>query len=76
MFGTKQEALEHAAEMADRTGASMCIVSGSKKGATVFRVYPLKGFGLPPGGKLEKVVEPKTERPPLEPREKTSTNGF
>lgn len=76
MFGTKQEAVEHAVEMADRTGASFCIVSGRKRDAAVFRVYPLKGFGLPPGGKLEKVVEPKTERPPLEPREKTSTNGF
>lgn len=54
----------------------MCIVSGKKDGRRVFRVYSMRGFGLPAGGTLEEVVKPDIERIEPEPPEKTSTNGF
>jgi hypothetical protein len=52
------------------------VVTGIKNNAKIYRIYPLKGFGLPPGGILEEVVVPEIERTEIEPREKTSTNGF
>jgi len=54
----------------------MCIVSGMKNGRRIFRVYSMRGFGLPAGGMLEEVIQPDVERIEPEPPEKTSTNGF
>ncbi|MBN2585804.1 MAG: hypothetical protein JXA64_08635 [Candidatus Fermentibacteraceae bacterium] len=69
-------AMEEAARKADSLGESFCIVSGMKNGKKLFRVYPLRGFGLPAGGMLEDVIEPRVERVEQEPPEKNSTNGF
>ncbi len=68
--------MEHAAGTAESTGVPQCVVSGRVKGVPVFAVYPLPGFGLPPGAVLEEVVRPSRERSLPEPPEKTSTNGF
>jgi len=76
LYGTLDEAVAQATIMADLRGSSFCVVSGRKKGVPVFRIYPLKGFGLPPGGTLDRVVEPRTERLEIEPQEKNSSNGF
>ena len=38
-----------AGRRAESRGESFCIVSGLKRGRRIFRVYPMKGFGLPPG---------------------------
>ena len=57
-------------------GEYFCIVSGMKNSRKTFRIYPMKGFGLPQGGTLEEVVAPEVERVEPEPREKTSSNGF
>ena len=69
-------ARSEAAARAKISGESFCIVSGKKSEHVVYRVYPLKGFGLPPGGTLEEVVEPAVKRKEIEPQEKTSSNGF
>ena len=69
-------ALQEASEKANHRGESFCVVTGIKNNVKIYRIYPLKGFGLPPGGILEEVVVPETERTEIEPREKTSTNGF
>ncbi len=71
-----EPALLEASETANRVGESICVVSGTKKGKKVYRIYPLKGFGLPPGGTLEEVVKPRIERNKPEPQEKISSNGF
>lgn len=62
--------------LAAATGEPACIVSGRKDGALIYRVYSMKGFGLPAGGTLEEVVLPAVERVDPEPPEKISTNGF
>jgi hypothetical protein len=69
-------ALQEASEKADLRGESFCVVSGMKNNVKIYRIYALKGFGLPPGGILEEVVAPEIERTETEPTEKTSTNGF
>lgn len=69
-------ALQEATEKADLLGESFCVVSGIKNNVKIYRIYTLKGFGLPPGGMLEEVVAPEIERTEIEPPEKTSTNGF
>ncbi len=69
-------ARSEAVARAKSSGESFCIVSGKKSKLMVYRVYPLKGFGLPSGGTLEEVVEPAVERVEIEPQEKTSSNGF
>ena len=69
-------ARSEAAARAKSSGESFCIVSGKKSEHVIYRVYPLKGFGLPSGGTLEEVVEPAVERMEIEPQEKTSSNGF
>jgi len=71
-----KSALREASETANRIGESICVVSGTKNGTKVYRTYPLKGFGLPPGGTLEEVVTPEIERNEPEPQEKISSNGF
>ncbi len=71
-----KEALAEARTRAESMGEAFCVVSGMKNGARIFRVYPMKGFGLPQGGRLEEVVEPRVERIDPEPPEKISTNGF
>lgn len=76
MHYDRQAALEEASRSADSLGEPFCVVSGTKNGRRVFRVYPMKGFGLPPGGRLEEVVNPEVERIQPEPPEKISTNGF
>jgi len=69
-------ALREATEKAERLGESICVVSGSKNNKKIYRTYPLKGFGLPPGGRLEEVIAPEVEREVPEPPEKISSNGF
>ncbi len=69
-------ALQEASEKAALFGESFCVVSGRKDGISIFRTYPLKGFGLPAGGTLEEVIAPRVEREDLEPPEKISSNGF
>lgn len=69
-------ARSEAAARAKNSGESFCIVSGKKNECMIYRVYPRKGFGLPPGGVLEEVVTPEIERIEIEPQEKISTNGF
>lgn len=69
-------AVEDARRRAERARESFCVVSGMKKGRLIYRIYPMKGFGLPPGGRLEEVIEPSVERVQLEPPEKISSNGF
>lgn len=76
MFTDLNTALREATGKADLLGESFCVVSGIKNDAKIYRIYPLKGFGLPPGGTLEEVVAPKVERTEIEPPEKISTNGF
>ena len=69
-------ALREASEKAEHLGESICVVSGLKNSEIIYRTYPLKGFGLPPGGTLEEVIAPKVERERPEPPEKISSNGF
>jgi len=69
-------ALREASSIAERLGESICVVSGIKNSEIIYRTYPLKGFGLPPGGTLEEVIAPKVERERPEPPEKISSNGF
>jgi len=69
-------AIEDARARTKRTGEPFCVVSGRKRGRLIYRVYPLSGFGLPAGGRLEEVVEPVRERLRPEPPEKISSNGF
>lgn len=76
MYTELEAAIAEAKVRADAMGESFCVVSGSKNGKIVYRVYPMRGFGLPAGGLLEEVVEPRTEREFIEPPEKTSSNGF
>lgn len=76
MHETLDAARREAAVRAENLGESFCIVSGMKNTGRIYRVYPLRGFGLPPGGILEQVVNPLVERTVLEPPEKTSSNGF
>ncbi len=71
-----KSALREASEKAERLGESFCVVSGIKNNRIVYRTYPLKGFGLPPGGTLEEVIAPQVEREKPEPPEKISSNGF
>ncbi|MBD3276777.1 MAG: hypothetical protein GF388_00605 [Candidatus Aegiribacteria sp.] len=71
-----KEAVREAGRKAENLGEPFCVVSGFKKGVRIFRLYPMKGFGLPPGGTLEKVVNPVVEREDPEPPEKISSNGF
>jgi hypothetical protein len=70
------DALHDAEARAKIMGEPFCVVSGRKNGKLIYRIYPMRGFGLPPGGRLEEVVHPLKERVTPEPREKTSTNGF
>lgn len=72
----RSPAVEQARRTAESTGVPQCVVSGRVGGVPVFAVYPLPGFGLPPGAVLEEVVHPARERTLPEPPEKTSTNGF
>lgn len=65
-----------AKERAERMRESFCVVSGIKEGRCIYRVYSMRGFGLPAGGRLEEVVEPSTGRIEPEPPEKISSNGF
>lgn len=69
-------ARSEASARAKSSGESFCVVSGKKNERLVYRVYPLRGFGLPAGGTLEEIVEPAVERMEIEPQEKTSSNGF
>jgi len=69
-------ALREASEKAKLHGESICVVSGMKNNNRIYRIYPLKGFGLPPGGRLEEVVAPEVERNRPDPPEKISSNGF
>jgi len=69
-------ALREASNKADRLGEPFCVASGSKNSTKIYRTYPLRGFGLPPGGTLEEVIAPEVERVEPEPPEKTSSNGF
>ena len=69
-------ALREASEQAKRLCEYICVVSGMKNNKRIFRTYPLKGFGLPPGGTLEEVIAPAVEREKPEPPEKISSNGF
>ncbi|MFO8182553.1 MAG: hypothetical protein R6U39_00130 [Candidatus Aegiribacteria sp.] len=69
-------ALEEARRSARGLGEPFCVVSGRKNGRLIYRVYPMRGFGLPPGGRLEEVVRPEVERVRPEPPEKLSSNGF
>ncbi|MCK4806074.1 MAG: hypothetical protein KAT09_00435 [Candidatus Aegiribacteria sp.] len=69
-------ALREASEKAMRLGEFICVVSGIKNSRKIYRIYPLKGFGLPPGGTLEEVIAPEVEREKPEPPEKISSNGF
>ncbi len=71
-----EEARKLASARADRAGSPFCIVSGRKNGVLVYRVLAVEGFGLPPGGAMEEVVEPEREREEREPPEKLSSNGF
>lgn len=71
-----KSALCEASIKANSLGESICVVSGMKGNRKIFRTYPLKGFGLPPGGTLEEVIEPEVERMEPEPPEKISSNGF
>ena len=76
MYEYLDAARSEAASRAKSSGKSFCIVSGKKNERMVYRVYPLRGFGLPAGGTLEEVVKPAVERMEIEPQEKTSSNGF
>jgi len=76
MHSNMDSAMKEASSRAGAAGEPMCIVSGMKDGRMIYRVYPMKGFGLPAGGTLEEVVQPDIERIEPEPPEKTSTNGF
>lgn len=76
MYETLMEARREAAQRAENQGESFCIVSGRKNGKKLFRIYAMRGFGLPPGGILEEVVDPVLKRFEIEPQEKTSSNGF
>jgi len=76
MHSSIESARTEAATLASATGEPACIVSGRKDGAIIFRVYSMKGFGLPAGGIFEEVVLPAVERVDPEPPEKDSTNGF
>ncbi len=69
-------ALKEASEKVKRLCESICVVSGMKNNMKIYRTYPLKGFGIPPGGTLEEVVRPEVERERPEPPEKISSNGF
>lgn len=71
-----EAAIKEAGSRADALGEPFCVVSGRKRGRLVYRVYPVSGFGLPAGGRLEEVVEPARERIRPEPPEKISSNGF
>lgn len=76
MYENIELAEEEARRRADRLGESFCIVSGFKSGRLIYRIYPSHGFGLPPGGRLERVIDPEVERSTPEPPEKISSNGF
>lgn len=76
MHESLDAARSEAAVRAKNSGESFCIVSGKKNECKIYRVYPQKGFGLPPGGVLEEFVTPAIERKEIEPQEKTSCNGF
>lgn len=64
--------------MATLRGEAFCIISrfSRRRGHAVYRVLPLRGFGLPAGWSLEDSVMPGREKVEPEPPEKTSTNGF
>ncbi len=72
----RTSALEKARQRAESSGTPQCVVSGRIGGVPAFAVIPLAAFGLPAGATLEEVVYPSRERIPVEPPEKTSTNGF
>ena len=76
MHSSMGSAMEEASSRAGAAGEPMCVVSGMKDGRRIYRVYPMRGFGLPAGGTLEEVVQPAVERVETEPPEKTSANGF
>ena len=76
MYSDRNAALNQAKSMAAKLGEAFCVVSGMKNGDLIYRIYPLEGFGLPPGGTLEEVVHPRVQRREVEPQEKISTNGF
>ncbi len=78
LFMELDEALSEARRMADLHGTPRCVISkfSQKRGRTVYRNLPLAGFGLPAGWTFEEAVEPHSERPLIEPPEKSSTNGF
>ncbi len=78
LFTDRGEALAEAARLAGAKGAASCVVSrfSPKRGVTVYRIMPMRGFGLPPGWTFEETVEPGRERIEIEPPEKSSTNGF
>ena len=69
-------ALREASEKAKHLCEHICVVSGMKNNRKIYRTYPIKGFGLPPGGTLEEVIAPEVERERPEPPEKISSNGF
>lgn len=76
IYTDQKEAVREAGRKAEKLGEPFCVVSGLKRGERIFRLYPMKGFGLPPGGTLEEVVNPAVEREKPEPPEKISSNGF
>lgn len=76
MYSERDAAVSQAIAMANKLGEAFCVVSGMKNGRMIYRIYPLEGFGLPPGGTLEEVAQPEVERRKVEPQEKISTNGF
>jgi hypothetical protein len=73
-----EEAFSEARRPAGLRGQAFCVISrfSPGRGRTVYRVFPLEGFGLPAGWAFEDTVEPLVEKTEKEPPEKTSTNGF
>jgi len=75
-FANLQEITEAAEKAAEREGIPFLIICNPSRKEKKYTALPSRGFGLPEGFFIERMIRPSQERVELDPPEKTSTNGF
>jgi hypothetical protein len=75
-FADLEEITKAAGKAAEREGIPFYIICNPSREEKKYTALPSRGFGLPEGFFIEKMIRPSQERVELDPPEKTSTNGF
>lgn len=75
-FADLEEIIQAAEKAAEREGIPFLIICNPTREEKKYTALPSRGFGLPEGFFIERMIRPLEERVELDPPEKTSTNGF